>query len=325
MGEALESDDDVVSTRDPEPSSDPPARRPRTATPNPEPKYDEPADDPPDPQKIIADQAAKLRAAEERANAVERERLEWQQQRDALQRERDEATQGQSQATRSSLDAAITAEERRIQAAKQQFRHAREAGDFDAEEQALDQMQEARARHLALQREKQSWDQWEEHQKRERENVSPQPKAPQQRPAQQYAPEAQRWVEEHPRFNEDPVYRGIVMGAHEKAVRDGAAPNSRLYFQMIDQAVSRFERLESLDRDDGERTPDPPPRRQQPSAASMAPSPSRGSGERKGREPSPEAVARKMGLTVDDLRSWARTSGMSFNDYVKSQAEEVGL
>jgi hypothetical protein len=156
-------------------------------------------------------------------------------------------------------------------AAKMAIRSAREMGDVDAELAAQEAFSGASYRIAQA--------------TGELEYLKAQPRPSQQRQAGGRTPEAQRWLDEHPRFNTDRKYRGVAIDAHNEAIREGNPEGSPQYVDYIDRVMAQ-EFGENHGHDDGhdETTDhqDPGARRpmnnQQRRPAATAVPPSRGSG-----------------------------------------------
>ena len=305
------------------------------------------------PDPAIAAMAARAKAAEDKAAALERERQEWQRERDALQSGKTEAESRGFSAQKMALQAEIAAEDQRIAAARQRFRAAREAGDIEAEDAANDDLAQARARKLLLDRDKQAWADWEAQQAAEAARAPKQPEPAARQPAAAppqdgggLSPSDVEWVQKHPEFSADPECEQWIRSAATRIMSEGVQRGSPRFYRDLSAQYDRYLRLRELDQAGGgdpapaprraarqddyedEPPPRPAPRRQaQPSAASMAPSPSRGGREDGGRSRtvSPEAVARKMNVAVQDLRDFSRGRKGGFEGYVNEMAKELGM
>ncbi len=232
-------------------------------------------------------------------------------------RERDEARTGTATAEartitahEASLASAIEAAKSASGRAMEAIRIAREAGDWKAEENALDEHADARARLQSLTVEKRNFDVWKEQQK-----AAPKP---QQQAADQPRPptaEAQRWIDAHPRLMSDRKFFSVTTAAHNLAILD-YEEGSRDYVQFVDDFVrERFpeERPFYQPARRQEQEPAQAPRRiGGPAASSMAPGPSRAgtsSQARANRNMTVGELAQAMGVGADEIASHAKYAG----------------
>jgi hypothetical protein len=346
MSEALDDPDYVASTRGAAiPPEEPaaPARRQRVARPTVDDNPAAPAEDHrPEPAEAIEAMARRAQAAEDRAAALERQRETWQRERDELGTKSREAENRGHSAERRALDTEISATERQIAAARARARSAREAGDLDAEDAANDERIEAVARKQLLMRDKAAWDEWERGQVAEAEAAKtrkpadaapPQQQQRQTGPGAQLSPSDRAWADKHPDFDTDEDCKAFIFGAATRAINEGIRGGSPAFYRELDRTYDRYQRLKALEDGGGEQQAqqprqEPARRRAEPSEASMAPSPSRGNGNGSGsgrqRGVTPEAVARRLNVTVDELRSFV-PRGSTLEKYAQIQAQELGM
>lgn len=120
--------------------------------------------------------------------------------------------------------------------AKAAMRAARDSGNLDAEMEASENFSKATVRVEALTIEKNQFDAQKptliESAKKRGEVVAT--KAPAR------AAEAQKWLDEHPRFETDPMYKADAIQAHNAALAAGISPNSPQYPQYLNTALGRI-------------------------------------------------------------------------------------
>lgn len=54
-------------------------------------------------------------------------------------------------------------------------------------------------------------------------------------------PRAQAWIDQHPRFKNDPGYRDAILASHAAATNDGIQPNSAAYFRELDRTAAALD------------------------------------------------------------------------------------
>lgn len=346
MSGTFEDDDQYVSTRD-----EPPPVRARKARPtvddNPQAgvrEVDEQVADRPAPDDAVAAMAKRAKDAENRAAELEAERNRLQKERDDLARGKTEAESRVGSAQKQTLLTEIEKEDQRAAAAKRARRQAREAGDFDAEEAADEELRAATTRKALLERDKVAWEDWEREQAeetaRKAKEAPPKPAAaPAAKPG--YSPADQEWIDKHPEFNDDPDCQGIVVATINKAVARGVRQGSPAYYDAADEGYRRYQRVKQAEQREANPEPEPEPepaprvrqeqpqpRRQQPSTASMAPSPSRtggGDGGARERGVNRDAVLRRANITIEEAQDFARGRVGGLDGYIKSLANDLGI
>jgi hypothetical protein len=122
------------------------------------------------------------------------------------------------------VDNALAAEESRLAAARSAYKTARESGDVDAEQVAIEESAAARHRIERL--------------KEQKEQIRRQPTSPAPQSGGMPGAEAQRWLREHPKSQTDPVYRAALSVVHEQAVRAGLPVESPDYFAFAERELS---------------------------------------------------------------------------------------
>jgi len=329
------NDDDLyVTTRD-ELSEEVPAGRTRKAraTVADNPAADEPEAPQQSPDDAVAAMARQVKDAERRAAEAERRNAEWQRERDELVRGKTQAESEALTGQERALDLELRNTQEQIAALRRVKRQAREVGDLDAEDTADAQLTEATARKLLLERDKNEWVNWRKQQ--ETEAAAKPRQEPKAAPVQQDRDERGlsktdlEWVAKHPGFEDDADCNAWIRTHAKRATDDGIVAGSPAFYREMSKAYDRFQKLRKLE-DGGEEpvaqeAPAPRPRAA-PSSASMAPSPSRSGGGSAGsrdKAPNADAVARRLGVTVDEMRQFAGKMGM--DAYVKQQARELGM
>ncbi len=290
-----------------------------------------------DPEVAVRRITDKAREQERQIAELQRERVEAQRRVEELERGQADARTATFSAQKQALEATLAGEDRRIAAARQRYRAAREAGDIEAEDAANDELADARANKRLLERDRAAWEEWEREQQAEAQRRPvPQERAPQapqqQAPAEQWTDADRRWLAEHPDFEQDADCEVYVRTAAQRAMQRGISFRSEAFYEAASRAYDRFQQLRSYEQ--GEAEPQPQqrqeapaaPRARQPSAASMAPSPSRGmGGDRRRPAPSIEAVAKRLGTSAEELRSFARAQGQNIDAYVSALSADLNL
>lgn len=177
-------------------------------------------------QKALKDHEATARR--ERA-----ERVAAQRQAEDLRRQLQETqasrVEDRAAALKAELDAAKTARD----AASAAYRAAREAGDLDGEQAAIELLTAANvnirqgeadlARHGAA----------------PRADGGATAPTPQQPPAQKFTPETQAWIDAHPQFLTDPAFRAACAGADQLARARGLQVDTPEYFRYVERTIAR--------------------------------------------------------------------------------------
>lgn len=169
-----------------------------------------------------------------------------------------------------SLTTAINSAMTEQSSAESAKRAAREAGNIDAELAADKAFSKATVRLEALNIEKTRFDGNKPRLMEEAKRKAEAPKTA----APNRAPEAQRWLDEHPRFESDPVYKADALEAHRAAVAAGISTNSSDYSRYLNTRLERLygknhgqpegarhqERDSDMNRDRGTSSATPPSR-----------------------------------------------------------------
>jgi DNA polymerase III gamma/tau subunit len=243
-------------------------------------------------------EAAKKQAEEAEARRAEAERLA-QARADELERTQRESTKARSEAVSAemlAIENAIANTEHERADAKQAYKAAMEAGDFDAAAEAQAKLSEVAVK---AQRIKEG--------KAELERRAEAAKA-QADPLEQYvaqlSPQSAAWIRKHPETVSDAGKRDLLQRAHYKALGNGIRPDTDEYFQHMDVEMGYAARPSAQDEVDD----DPPPVRTP--AAPAAPV-SRG-----GAAQAPTARNNVIRLTAAQ-REIAAACGMTDAEYAK--------
>ena len=176
-------------------------------------------------QRALKDHEATARR--ERAERVAAQRRAEDAER-RLQESQAGRVEDRAAALRAELDSAKTARD----AASAAYRAARETGDIDGEQAAIELLTAAnvniRAGEADLAR----------HGVAPRADGGAAPRAPQQ-PTQQFTPETQAWIDAHPQFMTDPAYRAACAGADQLARARGLAVDTPEYFRYVERTIAR--------------------------------------------------------------------------------------
>jgi len=215
------------------------------------------------PEAAVADARSQLQAKDRQVAEARRAARAADQQRQLMETEVLRARESQVNDRQTVVAQALESAKSEQTAAKLAIRSAREMGDVDAELAAQESFQGASYRLAQASGEL------------EYLRAQPRPSA-QPRPAGR-TPEAQQWLDEHPRFNTDRKYRGVAIDAHNEALREGHPEGSRSYVDYIEQVMTQ-EFGEGHGHDDGQDQGARPMNNMRGRGASVAVPPSRGSG-----------------------------------------------
>lgn len=296
------------------------------------------ATDPTTPEQAVDEIRAQL-------EAQTRERDEAQNRAAQAERERDEARTraattetsawaSQEQAVDSELRALGTV----VEQAKNAIETAQAAGDGRAVAEAFDKLADARAAMRDLGNRKN----WLGEQKKRAETAPPPSRQTGHRVVtpggamENVTVDAKQWMDEHPRFYNDPAYYNHAVAAHSTAVAQGNAEGSPAYFRALSEAMQRFEQFEAYERGEpgngntqmNGRQPPANTQRRMSAAATGAPVSRATTPVSRDGTPDPLSIARSLGdgVTVSDLREFARINGYGkdeagFQRYLKDQKE----
>ena len=178
-----------------------------------------------------------------------------------LEREATEARQRASESDLNTITTALESEQEKIEQAKRDIRSAKEAGDMEAEVDAIDRLSTAKATFLRLDETKADAE--------ARKKAPPKREAiPSSDPIEAYVtgrtkPTAD-WIRSHPEFVTDQRKNDKLTAAHYDAVAEGYAPDSKRYFDHV-------ERYLGLTQDAEDPAPAPKPKAEVKRPASSPP------------------------------------------------------
>jgi hypothetical protein len=227
--------------------------------------------------------------------------------------QREEAQKGAFFAQERAVENQIESTKRMIEQAKMSLRAAREAGDFDAEEAALDALTDAKANMVTLSQQRQYVEAL-------KKNGPPQPAQQQQQQVYRgphgFSKASEDWISQHPQFDTDPEFKTTVLQAAQAALTQHA-PDSYQFFKFLDDVVvKRYGNNNMNNKSQNQNNT-----RRGPLASSVAASPSREAARRESSNGvNANAVANKLGVSLTDLEQFAKIARMKFDDYVAEQA-----
>jgi hypothetical protein len=177
-------------------------------------------------QRALKDHEATARR--ERAERVAAQRRAEDAER-RLQESQAGRVEDRAAALRAELDAAKTARD----AASAAYRAARETGDLDGEQAAIELLTAAnvniRAGEADLAR----------HGVAPRADGGASPPLAAQPSAQKFTPATQAWIDDHPQFLTDPAYRAACAGADQLARARGLQVDTPEYFRYVERTIAR--------------------------------------------------------------------------------------
>lgn len=281
-------------------------------------------------QAVEEARQARETAERERDQARAREQ-EAARQRDEAQRRATDAGSQAWTAQETAVEQSIAAQNEIIKQARTAIATAQAAGDHEATADAFDHLAEARATLRDLGNRKA----WIAQQKTQQ----PPPQAQSQAQesgvevrtpggSMRVTPQVKAWVDDHPRFANDPTYYNFAIAAAQTATADGIHEGTPAYFRHINSELAKFEQYEAAQRGDQAdpqsmnqpRNPAPSQRRASSTGAPV----SRSSAPIRDTNGAidPLRVAQRIGqnVTVDDLREMGRING-----YMKDLRDEAGF
>lgn len=189
----------------------------------------------PTPEETVLDLKKQLEAANterqaalDRANRAEKDRTEA---HGKVHTAVDDQVRAQEMQISSMIDASTI----RLSALRTQIKEAKETGNVDREVELIEEMADAKLQLNAANWNKTQLENW----KTQREAAR---KAPQQEQSGgKFSPKEQDWIERNPRFNSDPDYRLVVIGAANQALERGFKQDSDEFFNHINSAVGRLQ------------------------------------------------------------------------------------
>lgn len=219
------------------------------------------------PAEALADSQRQLQSRDRELSAERAARAEAERARQAAEQQASAQAQARSSDRLTAVNADLEAAKAASQALRATIKSAREAGDFDAEMEAQEQLGQANFRVASASAELETLKQQQPAQRQQQ--------APQQQP--QFTPAVRQWMDDHPRYTagaqpsgskEDREYYAVAMAGHHAAQAAGYPLGSTAYFDEINRRVAEFEASEG-----GE---PPPPRQEQRNMRDDTAPPSRG-------------------------------------------------
>lgn len=221
------------------------------------------------PEDALADSRTQLQAKDREVAESRRLAREAQQREAAALAEVTRARETQVVDRQAVVAQAIETAKAEQLTARAAIRSAQETGDPEALSDAIEQLSGASTRFNQASGEL-AW-------------LKTQPKPPP--PTRQHQPSAsaQKWLDEHPRYNTDEAYRSTAEGAHASALRANKTEGSDAYIQYIEQIMTKVYGEGHGQSDDGMAPPDQGEQRPMngPQQRRLAPTgvpPSRGGG-----------------------------------------------
>lgn len=203
------------------------------------------------PEAALADSREQLQAKDRQVADARRIARDADQRRVAAEAEVQRARETQVVDRQSVVAQAMETAKAEQSAARIALRTAQETGDAEAMASAVEALSGATYRFSQA--------------NGELDHLKAMPK-PQARPPQQQSgrsTDAQRWLDEHPRFETDRKYRGVAIDAHNEAIAKGNREGSREYVDYIDRVMTD-EFGEGHGRDDNDGHQQEPVRRSMP-------------------------------------------------------------
>lgn len=181
----------------------------------------------------LAESQKSLKDHEATARRERAERVAAQRQADDLRRQLQETQASRVEDRAAALKAELESAKTARDAASAAYRAARESGDLDSEQAAIELLTAANvnirqgeadlARHGAA--------------PRADGGAAPQP--PAQPSGQKFTPATQAWIDAHPQFLTDPAYRAACAGADQLARARGLDVDTPEYFRYVERTIAR--------------------------------------------------------------------------------------
>lgn len=227
--------------------------------------------------------------AAERAASREKDEL--------LQKESTRASTTEAEMIRTwetNLENSITGTNEKLDQLQKELEDAYDEGDSPRIAQTQRELTKATIHLSQLEGQKAQFEAWKEQQKTAKTS---RPAAPDSGGG--YTPAAKEWIDRHPKFNSDPVYRNIALAGDQIARERGVELDSPQYFEIIEQTVAKY-----YDKAEGG---------SRSSAASTGARPTRdhGDGGRAER-------ANRVTLTPEEV-AFARESDISLEEYARNK------
>lgn len=171
------------------------------------------------PEEALADSRRLLQEADRRTADAQKRQREAERRAADSQAQAQQAAAGRQSDRQTVVTQAIDAAKAEGTTAAVAYKLARESGDIEAEIAASQAIADARMRLHEAQR--------------EHDQIKAQPAA-QPKQGNQFTPETQRWLDDHPAFFSDKRYERLARAAHDEAIRSGHRDGSQSYVDYID-------------------------------------------------------------------------------------------
>lgn len=197
--------------------------------------------------KKSAEQEKLLKEAEDRAVSAANARAKLEGERNKANDEATTSYQGQIAAQETAIDTALNAATSEVMAAKADYKRARENGLVDEETAASERIASAAYDVKAFTAQKQQFSAWKSQEEERLKAVKAQP--------QSVGPDTQRWIDAHPRYNNDVEYNEHTNALHRAAIRLGKRHESPEYFKYIENGLEKIYAESPVERKGQEETP----------------------------------------------------------------------
>lgn len=190
----------------------------------------EPEEESPSPEDVVERMKAEIARKDEEIKAANERTAR-------IEKERNEAvasgSTAQEQAIKTheqNIDRAIEIENQRLETIERKMTEAQETGNI---KELVTQQKELTKASLALANAENAKNQFEVW----KQNEAARPKI---QPKQGFTPETQKWIDDHPEFNTNAVYKAEALAADTAAQNQGYAPDTPAYFKFINDRLDRI-------------------------------------------------------------------------------------
>lgn len=188
-------------------------------------------------EKVADAELPEVIALKKQLSDAENKAKDEREKRVAAEKTRDEANtkvaSSQNNAVKaheSAVNNAIEVAAANLSQIKRDLREAMEGGDMDKQVELQEKLADARWQYKGAEQNKAQFDVWKEKQK----TVVTTPAA-----TSKYTVSEQKWIDEHPRFETDDDYYGVVAGADAAARRKGIQPDTKAYYEYVETALKK--------------------------------------------------------------------------------------
>lgn len=269
-------------------------------------------DDTPTPEEEAAEQKRQFDALKSQAEANAVRAAEAERQRDSERQQRVEAQTGALSAQEKAVQGQIDTNTRMIEQARSSLKAARDNGDADAEFAAIEALSDAKANLVNLNGQKQYLEAVKK--QGSQEQVRQTQQQDQYRGKHGYSKASEEWIDQHPEFDSDPEFKIAVLRGAQDALLAYSA-DSYQFFKHLDKIADERKAPKGNQQQ----------RQAGPRASSIAAGPSRETQRQSnnGGSVSPQTVAQKLGVSVQDLYDFAKVARMKPEDYIAEQAKII--